>query len=70
MVDQEQEDRALDALIVLALRGEDISESDFNLESIDFLSEEDQKALDALGSDLVRRIIRENPRKEGVSKGL
>jgi hypothetical protein len=75
--DSDRADRFLDALIVLALRGE-LAEDD--LPDLDgpepVLSDEAQRALDALGPDLVARIVRgdwrprRRPRRPGrVSDG-
>jgi hypothetical protein len=68
----EREDRALDALIVLALRKDlravyldDLDELDDLEDPLDLdgpepvLSAEDERALDALGPDLAERIARQ-----------
>jgi hypothetical protein len=64
--DSDWNERVLDALIVLALRG-DLNDADVpDLDGPEpLLSEEDLRALKALGPDLGRRIVREGGRYRG-----
>jgi len=69
MNDKTKEDRALDALIVAALRhvGEDSeeeAETDLR-EAAQFLTDEDRAALDRLGPDFIDRVMSGEPPSSG-----
>jgi hypothetical protein len=65
----DREERAMEALIVSALRQDDHADEDVAVDRLPKLTEEEEKALESLGPDFVQRIIagavRESPEKAG-----
>jgi hypothetical protein len=64
-----RDDRALDALIVLAFLEDPMREAPSPSGPEPELDSADQRALDALGPDLTRRILEEDSRATGMIEG-
>jgi hypothetical protein len=54
---KEREERAVDALLVSALRQQDIDGADVDVKSLPQLTEEEQVAMKALGSNFIQRLL-------------
>lgn len=59
MIDREREDQALDALIASFCIEDDVDQTVLDDPSV--LTDEDRKAIDALGDDLIDRFLTKEP---------